>query len=70
MAFTVFNTQDSSNFESGLTLDEATCEFWSRNGTVRDYFDALYIIVTDDDFERIEAGGEISYQAVKPAGWR
>jgi hypothetical protein len=69
--YTVFCTQDSSNYESGLSLDDATREFWSRNGgSVRGYGDALYLIVDDSDFAKIASGDDYSYSPVKPAGWQ
>jgi hypothetical protein len=69
--YTVFCTQDSSSHESGLSLNDATREFWSRNGgRVRDYGDALYLIVTDSDFGKIAAEDDFSYSPVKPAGWQ
>lgn len=71
MTYTVYNTQDSASYESGLTLGEASKEFWDRNGgSVRDYSDALYMIVTDQDFEAIHGGAEgYSVSPVKPCNW-
>lgn len=68
--YSVFRADDSSIFESALSLEESTKEFWSKNGTVRNYHDALYLIATDDDFAKIAAGEEIRVTPVKPLGWQ
>jgi hypothetical protein len=58
--YTVFNQEDSSVYEGGLTLSEAAKEFWKRNGgRVRDY---------NDDFTRIASGEDYTFHVVRPEG--
>jgi hypothetical protein len=53
--YTAFNSQDSSEYESGLSLQEALDMRWDIDGSKKA---SEWVVMSDDDFAKHQSGNE------------